>query len=417
MDVQRTNVKQRKRRRLAIRLGTAVMLLAAALLALSNLQPAVPAVSRSAVWIQAVERGQMLRQVRGTGVLVPKEERWIASQSAGRVERILLKPGARVNADAVLMELSNPDLLQQLEEAEWELSAAQADQASLSLDLESQYLDRQAGLVSAQSQYESARLQADAEAELAIKGIIPEITARQSELDASQLNVRKDIEGQRLEKFQLVMKARLRAQDARIRQLENIVQRRTEQVENLVVRAGIGGVLQQIPVEEGQQIIVGASVGKVARPEELLAELQVPEINARHVQLDQNVAVDTRNGIVQGKVIRIDPAVQSGTVQVDVEFVEGLPPGARPDLTVDGVIEIERLTNVLHVGRPAYAQADSSMQLFRLNEGTGEAERINVQIGRTSVNRVEITDGVNAGDLLILSDISAWDRASKLSIQ
>lgn len=417
MDVQRTNVKQRKRRKLIIRGAIVLSVLATATFALSNLQPAAPSVARSSVWIQAVERGQMLRQVRGTGLLVPKEERWIASQSAGRVERILLKPGARVKANAVLMELSNPDLLQQHEEAEWELNAARADQVSLGLDLESELLDRQAGLVTVQSQYESAQLQADAEAELAVKGIIPVITARQSELEARQLHVRQGIEAERLENFQLVIKARLQAQEARIKQLENSLQRRAEQVDNLVVRAGIEGVLQQIPVEEGQQIIVGASVGKVARPEELLAELQVPEINARHVQLDQSVSIDTRNGIVRGKVIRIDPAVSSGTVQVDVELLETLPPGARPDLTVDGVIEIERLTNVLHVGRPAYAQADSSMQLFRVNDLTGDAERINVRIGRTSVTQVEIVEGVSVGDLVILSDISAWDGSNRLIIQ
>ena len=284
------------------------------------------------------------------------------------------------------------------------------------LTLESDLLDRQANLATAEARHESARLQADAEAELADKGIIPEITARQSELEARQLKVRLEIENTRLGKFELVAKARLKAEEARVRQLENRLKRRREQVANLSIKAGIEGVLQQIPVEEGQQVVVGASVGKVARPEELLAELQVPEIYARHVQLDQPVAVDTRNGIVQGRVIRIDPAVQSGTVQVDVELVQELPAGARPDLTIDGVIEIERLADVLHLGRPAFAQAERAMQLFRLNEQTGYAERVNVRIGRTSVNRVEILEGLNVGDQVILSDISNWDAVNKLQI-
>jgi HlyD family secretion protein len=357
----------------------------------------------------------MLRQVRGTGVLVPREVRWIAAQSPGRIERILVKPGARVEAEQVIMVMTNPDLLQAMEESEWALSAGRAEYASARVEMENEILDRQANLASVQAQYESARLQSDAETDLAKDGIVPEIQAQQSTLDANQLETRLDIERQRFEKFQLVVKARMEAEEARVQQLENTLNRRRDQVANLEVCAGTDGVLQEVVVEEGQQIVIGTSIGRVARPGDLMAELRIPEINARFVQLDQLVAVDTRNGMVDGKVIRIDPAVRNGTVQVDVALVGALPAGARPDLTVDGIIEIERLTNVVFVGKPAYAQADSVTQLFRVDD-SGVATRVQVRLGRTSVNQVEILEGLNPGDQVILSDISAWDRHDRLNI-
>jgi HlyD family secretion protein len=382
---------------------------------LFNVNPPAPSVSQSQVWIDQVQQGEMLRQVRGTGVLVPREVRWIAAQSPGRIERILVKPGARVEAEQVIMVMTNPDLLQAMEESEWALSAGRAEYASARVEMENEILDRQANLASVQAQYESARLQSDAETDLAKDGIVPEIQAQQSTLDANQLETRLDIERQRFEKFQLVVKARMEAEEARVQQLENTLNRRRDQVANLEVRAGTDGVLQEVVVEEGQQIVIGTSIGRVARPGDLMAELRIPEINARFVQLDQLVAVDTRNGMVDGKVIRIDPAVRNGTVQVDVALVGALPAGARPDLTVDGIIEIERLTNVVFVGKPAYAQADSVTQLFRVDD-SGVATRVQVRLGRTSVNQVEILEGLNPGDQVILSDISAWDRHDRLNI-
>lgn len=416
MDIKRRDAKQRRRRKLVLGVGIAVVLVGGAVAALWSLDGPAPTVAGSRVWIDQVQRGEMLRQVRGTGVLVPREIRWIAAQSPGRIERILVKPGARVGADQVLLELSNPDLIQAAEEAEWALSAARAELASFLADQESQILDRQANLAAVEAQYESARLQADAETDLAGKGIIPEIQARQSELDARQLKVRLGIERERLEKFAVVIEARREAEQARVNQLENTLRRRRQQVEHLSVRAGIDGVLQQVVVEEGQQVAIGTSVGRVARPDDLLAELRIPEINARHVQLDQMASIDTRNGKVDGRVVRIDPAVQNGTVQVDVELVGQLPPGARPDLTVDGIVEIERLIDVLYVGRPAYAQPDSVMQLFLVDE-RGQAARVQVRLGRTSVNQVEVLDGLAAGDRVILSDVSAWDRFDRLYIE
>lgn len=415
MDIKRTGIKERKRRR-QIYIGSVAVIAVGLLgIGLFNISPPAPTVSQSQIWIDSVQQGEMLRQVRGTGVLVPREVRWIAAQSPGRIERILVKPGARVAADEVIMDLTNPDLLQAMEEAEWALSAGRAEYASARVEMENEILDRQANLATVQAQYESARLQSDAETDLAKDGIVPEIQAQQSTLDADQLETRLGIERQRFEKFQLVVKARMEAEEARVQQLENTLARRQDQVANLEVRAGTDGVLQEVVVEEGQQIVIGTSIGRVARPDDLMAELRIPEINARFVQLDQLVAIDTRNGKVDGRVIRIDPAVRNGTVQVDVALVGELPAGARPDLTVDGIIEIERLDDVVFVARPAYAQPDSVTKLFRVDE-SGIATRVQVRLGRTSVNQVEILDGLSPGDQIIVSDVSAWDRHDRLKI-
>jgi HlyD family secretion protein len=415
MDIKRTGIKERKRRK-KLYVGSAVAgVIGLVVVGLFSLDPPAPSVARSQVWIDQVQEGEMIRQVRGTGVLVPREVRWIAAQSAGRIERVLVKPGARVTADEVLIEMTNPDLHQAMEEAEWALSAGRAELASARVEMENEVLDREANLASVEAQYESARLQSEAETDLAKEGIVPKIQAQQTTLDAQQLKTRLDIERQRYEKYLLVVKARIDAEQARVEQLENTLARRREQVANLEVRAGIDGVLQELVVEEGQQLVIGTSVGRVARPGDLMAELRIPEINARYVQLDQTVAVDTRNGMVDGRVIRIDPAVRNGTVQVDVNLVGNLPAGARPDLTVDGIIEIERLSDVVFVARPAYVQGDSVAQLFRVDD-SGTATRVQVRLGRTSVNQVEVLDGLAPGDEVIVSDISAWDRHDRLNI-
>ena len=416
MDIKRTGVRQRKQRRRIVTWSAAVGVVVLLVLGVINVDPPAPTVDESQIWMDRVQEGEMLRQVRGTGVLVPKEMRWVAAQSPGRIDRILVKPGARVTADQVLMVMTNPDLRQAMEESEWALSAGRAELASIGVEMENEVLDRQANLVSVEAQYRSARLQSEAETDLAVKGIVPDIQAQQSTLNADQLEIRLDIENQRFEKYQLVVKARMEAEEARVQQLQNTLSRRRDQVANLEVRAGINGVLQEVVVEEGQQLVIGTSIGRVARPGDLMAELRIPEINARFIQLDQLVAVDTRNGKVDGRVIRIDPAVRNGSVQVDVELVGDLPPGARPDLTVDGIIEIERLIDVVFVSRPSYVQADSVTQLFRVDE-SGLATRVQVRLGRTSVNQVEILAGLAPGDQIIVSDISAWDRHDRLKIE
>src|SRR5690606_6409381 len=363
-----------------------------------------------------VKRGEMLRQVRGPGVLAPREIRWIAAQTDGRVERILVRPGTAVEPDTVLVELSNPDLLRQAEEARYQLEAAKAELAEMELRLKSQELDQRSQLAVAQTEYESARLQAEANKQLVDEGVVSSIEYQRSELLARQQKIRMDIERERLEQFAASMAAQLAAQRARFDQVKNAYERRLELVDSLQVRAGIAGVLQEVQVEEGQRIALGTNIARVARPDDLQAELQVPETQARDVQMGQLVHVDTRNGVVDGRVIRIDPTVRNGTVQVDVELIGKVPRGARPDLSVDGTIEIERLADVVHTGRPVYGQANSTISLFKLVEGGRYAVRVPVEIGRTSVNKVEIVQGLVPGDRVVLSDTSAYDEYERIRI-
>jgi HlyD family secretion protein len=368
------------------------------------------------VWTDTVRTGEFVREVRGPGSLVPKEIRWVPAASAGRVERILVKPGARVEADSVLVELSNPELVQQADEARWQATAAEAEWLSLEAELDRQLLDARADLAAVRADYESARLQADAEGGLAKDGVVSMLQYRQSQLRADQLEVRVDLEEQRITRLQASVKAQLAARRAVVEQANQLRQQRERQVADLAIRAGIAGVLQQVPVEEGQQVQLGANVARVARPDELIAELRIAETQARDVQLDLPVRVDTRNGIVPGRVIRIDPAVQNGTVQVDVELTADLPVGARPDLSVDGTIVIERLSNVVFVGRPAYGQPESTLSLFKVG-ADGQAQRVDVALGRASINLIEIRSGLEPGDLVVLSDTSAWDQYDEIRLE
>jgi HlyD family secretion protein len=348
--------------------------------------------------------------------LAPREIRWIAAQTDGRVERIVVRPGAVVEPDTVIMEMSNPDLAQQTEEARYAVEAAEAEFTETKLRLHSEQLDQRADVAAARAEYESARLQAEAEKELSAKGIVAVVQYRRSELLAEQRRVRLEIEEERLQQFSASMDAQTASQRARLEQERNTYQRRLDQVESLQVRAGIAGVLQQVPVEEGQRVTLGANIARVARPDDLQAELRIAETQARDVQIGQHVDVDTRNGIVEGRVIRIDPAVQAGTVQVDVELVGELPRGARPDLSVDGTIEIERLDNVVYTGRPAYGQSHSTVSLFKLTNDGRDAIRVPVQLGRSSVNSIEIVQGLVPGEQVILSDTSAWDDHERIRL-
>lgn len=416
MDIKRTDIKQKRRRRQFIFGGLGTVALVAAAIGVFRMEPAAPSVDRASVWTDTVKRGEMLREVRGPGVLVPREIRWIAAETSGRVERLLIKPGARVEPDTVLMELSNPDIVDMQLSAAAALTAAKADYSARQMTLESQLLDQRANFAGIEADFESARLQAEAERELNAKGIISDITYRRSELLSERLRIRLDIEKERIAKFELTIQAQLAAERARLTQLENEVALRQRQHDGLMVRAGIRGVLQQTPVQEGQQVAAGTNLARVARPDLLMAELRIAETQAKDIALDQPVRIDTRNGVVPGRVVRIDPAVQNGTVQVDVDFEAALPPGARPDLTVDGTIEIERLSDVLFVGRPAYGQPNSMVSLFRLDPVTSRALRVPVRLGRTSVNLVEIEQGLEVGDTVILSDTSAWDEYDRIRL-
>jgi HlyD family secretion protein len=332
------------------------------------------------------------------------------------VDRILVRPGAVVEPDTVLVEMSNPDLMQQTEEARFALEAAEAEYTDAELDLKSQELDQRAALGVARTEYEGQRLQVEAEKELAEDGIVSAIDYRRSELMAEQLRLRLEIEEERLAQFSASIAAQVALQRARLDQVKNAYARRLEQVESLQVRARLAGVLQQVLVEEGQRVTLGANIARVERPDDLQAELQIPETQARDVLHGQLVHVDTRNGIVEWRVTRIDPSVQSGTVQVDVELVGDLPNGARSGLSVDGTIEIERLENVVFTGRPAYGQPNTTISLFKVVEDGRYAVRVPVELGRTSVNSVEIVQGLTPGDEVILSDTSAWDDNDRIRL-
>lgn len=415
MDIQRTDLKLRKRRRRLIYGIAAAAAVLVVGVVIARLEPAVPGVDKGTVWTDNVKRGEMLREVRGPGTLVPREIRWIAAETDARVERIVVKPGAQVEPDTVILELSNPVVEDQLAAAQAEFVAAQASYAARESELQSQLLDQRANLAAVEAEYEGARLQAEAEGELSEKGIIPRIQFQRSQLAAESLKVRLEIERDRLAKSQQNIGKQLEAERARIEQLARTRDLRQRQADALRVRAGIAGVLQQVPVEEGQQVLAGTNLARVARPDVLMAELRIAETQAKDVAIGQKVKVDTRNGIVMGEVIRIDPAVQNGTVQVDVELPPELPPGARPDLSVDGTIEIERLSDVLYVGRPAFGQPNSQTTLFRVG-ADGRAVRVPVQLGRASVNLIEVVQGLNEGDRVILSDTSAWDQHDRIRL-
>jgi HlyD family secretion protein len=383
---------------------------------LSTLKPAAPSVDRGSVWVDTVKRGALLRQVRGLGTLVPEEIKWIPAQTEGRVERILVRPGAPVEPGTVLLELSNPELDLQALDADWQLKAGEAEYINLKVRLESQLLDQQAQAATVRATFHQARLQADADEELGSKGLVSDITRKISQSRAEELASRLEIEQKRLEINAESIKTQMAVQEARLEQLRGLARLRRNQVAALRVRPGIAGVLQQLPVEVGQRIAPGAILAKVTVPGRLKAELRIAETQARDIQIGQKAAIDTRNGVVEGTVSRIDPAVQNGTVTVDVAIGGPLPKGARPDLTVDGTIELEKLDDVLYVGRPASASEQSVVGLFRLMASGGEASRVQVRLGRASVSAVEIVEGLEEGDQVILSDVSRWDAFDRLRL-
>ncbi len=415
MDIQRPDLKRKRQFKRALWIGVSVVVLTVVGLVVYRLEPAVPKVERSALWMDTVRSGEFVREVRGPGSLVPRETRWISASSAGRVERVLVRPGAWVEPDTVLVELSNPELVQAVEEIRWEVDAMKAGLASLEAELERQLLDARGALAATRADHESARLEAAAEEDLAKQGIVSRIRYQQTRLRADQLEVRVDLETERIERLQASIHAQVEAERARLEQARQRHRRHQQRLDDLSVQAGVAGVLQRIDVEEGQQVDPGINVGRVARPDELIAELRIPESQARDIQLDQLVTVDTRNAEVPGHVIRIDPAVVGGTVQVDVELTGELPPGARPDLSVDGTILLERLEDVVFVGRPSYGQPESTVSLFRVDDN-GHAHRIAVELGRASVNIIEVRAGLDPGDQVILSDTSRWDGHERIRL-
>lgn len=419
MDIQRADLKQKKRRRQIAYGVIAAAVVLFGTVGLARLEPASPSVDASTVWLDTVKRGEMVREVRGPGTLVPKSIRWLAADTNARVERIVVKPGAVVEPDTVILELSNPEVDEQLLAARTLVAAAEADLVARRVDLEGGLLTQRGTLAQVEADYEGARLQAEAEGELNEKGIISDLQYRQTQLKADQLRVRVGLEKDRVAKFNENIAAQVRAEGSRIEQLRNTLALRERQADSLRLKAGIAGVLQQVPVEEGQQVAAGTNLARVAKPDVLMAELRIAETQAKDIVIGQTVRVDTRigaNGIVTGKVMRIDPAVLNGTVQVDVDFEAPLPPGARPDLSVDGVIEIERLADVLYVGRPAFGQPGTQATIFRVDPESNLAQRVPVRLGRASVSLIEIEQGLKQGDKVILSDTSQWDEYDRIKL-
>jgi HlyD family secretion protein len=415
MDVPRPEYSQRlRKRRIALAVG-AGLVVASAAVAIVRMDPAGPAVDREALLIDTVRRGEFVHQVRGPGVLEPRDIRWIVAQAPGRVERILVRPGMPVEADTVIVELSNPEAQRVADEARWALSQGDAELAALRLQLQSQVLDQKSRAAEVRANYESARLQAEAEA--AAENAVSALQARRSAILAEQLEVRVEVEEERLANLREATAAQLRAQSARIEQLRASLASRRELAESLHVRAGLAGVLQVLPVQVGQQIAAGAQIARVARPGELVAELCVPELSARDLRAGLAAKIDTRNGIVAGRVSRVDPTVENGSVRVEVTLEGALPPGARPDLSVDGLIEIERLPDVVFVGRPVYGEPDAPISVFRLDAGGSGAQRVPARLGKASANEVVVLEGLQPGDRIVLSDVSQWSRHDHLRIR
>ncbi len=420
MDIQRpASVAQHKKRKRIFIGVVAALLVASVSVVLSRLKPAAPSVERATVWVDTVKRGSMLRQVRGLGTLVPVDEarRWLPSATQGRVERIILRPGAEVEPDTVILELADPQLQQQLLEAETQLRASEADLASLKARLDTERLNQRSIAATVEADFEQARLEREVNEDLAKDGLVSSLILKQSTVRSESLRTRAQLEKERVSVSEESVRAQLQAQQARVDQLRTMFNLRRQQVDQLRVRAGMSGVLEQVPVEVGQQVAPGTNVARVADPTRLKAELRIAETQARDLTIGQIAQVDTRNGIIPGKVVRIDPAAQNGTVTVDVELEGELPRGARPDLSVDGTVELERLDNVLYVGRPAFGQENSAVGLFRLDGSSGEALRTQVQLGVSSVNTIEIKGGAKEGDELVLSDMSAWDAFDRVRLR
>jgi HlyD family secretion protein len=416
MDIARPSNARQKRTRRVIYGSIGVLAIGLISLGLLKLKPAAPGVDRATVWIDTVKRGPMVREVRGLGTLVPEDIRWIPATTQGRVERIRLRPGTVVAADSVILDLTNPQLEQELQDATLKLTGAEASLANLRVQAENDTLAQQAATANIEADYKKAALQVEANAQLAAKGLVSDMTLKQATLDADQLEARYGIAKKQLASYAASTQSRLAVQDAEVEQARAVRRLKQQQVDDLHVRAGFAGVLQLVPVDVGQQVAPGANLARVADPSRLKAELKIAETQAKDIQVGQAASIDTRNGVVAGHVVRIDPSVQNGTVAVDVTMDGALPKGARPDLSVDGTIELQRLAEVVYVGRPAFGQELSAVGMFKV-QPDGNASRVQVKLGASSVNTVQILSGLAVGDQVILSDMSAWDAFDRVRLQ
>ncbi|HTB92044.1 MAG TPA: HlyD family efflux transporter periplasmic adaptor subunit [Candidatus Sulfotelmatobacter sp.] len=417
MDIQRPSNARAKRIRRILYAAVALVSITGVTYGVTRLRPAAPAVDKATIWTDEVKRGPMVRDVRGVGTLVPVDIRWIPAQTDSRVERIVLRPGAIVKPGSIILELSDPILQRETLDAGYQLKAAQADLENLKVQINSELLNQKSFTAAVRSDYEQAKLQHEVDEKLRVEGIGAEVTAKLSKVKAEQLAIRLKLEEDRTKNAEDSAAARLQAQQSHVDQQRALYDLKSSELDSLHVRASIDGVLQLVPVDVGQHVTPSTNLARVADPKHLKAEIRIPETQAKDITIGQPATVDTRNGIVKGQVSRIDPSVQNGTVTVDVLFTEPLPNGARPDLSVDGTIELENLKDVLYVGRPVHGQSSSTIGLFKLVEDGSEGVRVNVKLGKSSVNTVEILQGLKVGDKVILSDMSAWDAVDRVRLR
>lgn len=417
MDITRPDVKRQKKIRRYIYIGAALLVIVVVTAALARLKPAAPSVDKSTIWTDTVKRGPMLREVRGLGTLVPETVWVIPAATEGRVEKRYLLPGTPVKANTVILDLSNPQLQQEALDAEYQLKGAQASYEQTKAQLQNQLMDKRTQAASVSSQYRTAEMKKDADESLGRLGLEAQLDVKTAEVQAEELAKENDLAQQEVQTFADSITPQLAVQQANIDQKRALYALKKSQVEQLHVRAGVDGILQELDVDVGQQVTAGAALAKVSQPTQLKASLQIAETQAKDIQIGQKASVDTHNGIIPGHVMRIDPSVANGTRTVDVKLDGALPKGAVPDLSVEGTIEIERLADVLYVGRPVHGDADSTVGLFKVVEGGSEAVRVPVEIGSESVNTVEIRKGLNVGDTVILSDMSAEDNYDRVELK
>jgi len=410
-------ILKRKKLRHALYAAIGVLVVIAVSIALARMEPAAPTVERATVLIDTVKRGSLVRERRGLGTLVPEDTRWLPSTTDGRVERILLRPGAEVGPDSVILELSNPQVEQEELNARLALLSAQAALENLRVQLENELLTQESQAAALEAEFEQARMQAEADEALAKEQLISEITRRKSHLSAETLKKRLALEMQRLTSARQSIGARVRVQQAAVDQARAVAMLQASRMAALKVTPGFSGVLQQVPVEVGQRVGPGVNLARVADPSRLKAELKIAETQAKDIEVGQPAQIDTRNGIIPGRVSRKDPAAANGTVTVDVSLTGELPRGAVPDLSVDGTIQLDRRDGILYVGRPSLGQDDSTVGLFRLTSDSGDASRVQVALGVSSVNAIEVKSGLAEGDQVVLSDMSAWDAFDRVRLR
>jgi HlyD family secretion protein len=419
MDIARPDLKERKRKRLIAVVAVIVVVVAALFVVVARLKPAAPSVERGTVWTDTVKRGPMLRQVRGLGSLVPAQESvlQIPSQTEATVVRIRMLPGSVVKADTILMDMTNPQVEQAAVDANLQWKAAEAEYQSQRAKLQSDYMNQKASGATVTADYNQAQLQSQTDKSLYDLGVISGLAYKASKGKADELTTRNGLAEQSLQASQKSIDAQLAEQQARVEQMHTLAVLKQKQLDALKVRAGIEGELVEMPMQVGQHVLPGTMLAKVVQPNHLMAQLKIAETQARDVQIGEPASVDTHNGVISGTVQRVDPAVQNGTVTVDVKLIGELPKGARPDLSVDGTIDLERLDNVLYVGRPAFGQENSTISLFRLESDGHDAVRVPVKVGRASVNSIQIVEGLREGDTVVLSDMSRWDNNERIRLQ